>query len=321
MIRQLAEAYGIGTTLNPLVHSEEVLGNKAFFRRLSIRNGTDILPVPVLSGNSFRGAWRDLLAMHLVETLGIRRLSAVSFVTFFSGGALTEGSHAVADALYAHFPSLSLLGFSMGGRMFASRVGVDFAVPLTEETRQYTAEAYPDLGLPDETVSVNAITGTTMMTRKDDRSKAPLIDLELGDGFASDAAGEEREPTQMLYYVEYIVPGTQLIHGFRTVYPVSELDLGALITALELGSRRTYGGMGSKGFGRIEWTYTLRLRPSLDQPPGPPLTLKLGQKLEIPPELQDYRRLYREYLAGLRPIIEADSDLAPIIQFAEVESE
>ncbi len=333
MTRQLVNAYGLGTTLNPLVHSEEVLGNKAFFRRLSIRSGDNIIPVPVLSGNSFRGAWRDLLAMHMVEALGIKRLSATSFVTFFSGGSLREGEGALADALYANFPALSLLGFSMGGRMFASRVGLDFAVPLTEETRQYAHDAYPKLTLPVQTISINAITGMTMMTRKDDHSKAPLIELKVGDAFESNDVSESNEtpetedteerrsPTQMIYHVEYIVPGTQLVHGFRTVYPVSDLELGALIKVLELASQRPLGGLGSKGFGRMEWTYTLTLRSSLDQSPGPSLTLKLGQTVDIPSALETYKEKYEKHVAELGSIIKANPKLSPIIQFAETENE
>jgi hypothetical protein len=320
MTRQLVNAYGLGTTLNPLVHSEEVLGNKAFFRRLSIRSGEDVIPVPVLSGNSFRGAWRDLMAIHLVETLGIKRLSATSFVTFFSGGSLRDGERALADALYANFPTLRLFGFSMGGRMFASRIGVDFAVPLTEETHHYVKDAYPDLTFSDPLISINAITGMTMMTRKDDQSKAPLIDLELVGKSELGDVDERADPTQMIYNVEYIVPGTQLVHGFRTVYPVSDLELGALIKVLELASQRTFGGLGSKGFGRMEWTYTLSLRPSLDQPASEPLTLKLGQTVDIPPELERYKTQYQEHLAELRPTIENDQLLTPIIQFAEEEN-
>lgn len=328
MTRQLVNAYGLGTALNPLVHSEEVLGNKAFFRRLSIRSGNQIIPVPVLSGNSFRGAWRDLLAMHLVEALGLKRLSVITFTTLFSGGSLTEGDPVLANALYATFPALSLLGFSMGRQMFASRVGLDFAVPLTTETHQYASDAYPDLPLPDHPVSVSTITGLTMMTRKDDLAKAPLIELELGDPVEESAPTEaedvvessedeqRRGPTQMIYHVEYIVPGTQLVHGFRTVYPVSDLELGALIKVLELAGQRTFGGLGSKGFGRVEWTHTLTLRPSLDQPPGPPLTLKLGHKTEIPPELNAYKQQYEAHVAGLRPLIEANPILAATIQFA-----
>jgi len=170
-----------------------------------------------------------------------------------------------------------------------------------------------------------------MMTRKDDLSKTPLLELELGDApvvndlpesdeaAELDDAGERRSPTQMIYHVEYIVPGIQLVHGFRTVYPVSDLELGALIKVLELAGQRTFGGLGSKGFGRVEWTYTLTLRSSLDQPPGPTLTLKLGQKMELPPELNAYKQQYEQHLAGLGPVIAANPALAPIIQFATTE--
>jgi hypothetical protein len=168
-------------------------------------------------------------------------------------------------------------------------------------------------------VSVNTITGTTMMTRKDDQSKAPIMGLAL-EGFPG-TSSEDREPTQMLYHVEYLVPGTQLVHGFRTIYPVSELELGALITALELASRRTFGGMGSKGFGRIEWIYRLALRSSWDALPGAPLTLRLGETTGIPEELVAYRDRYKEYVSGLRQTIEADSNLSAVIRFVEAEHE
>jgi len=182
--RYLVSACGIGENLAPLVHSEEQLGNKIFFRRLSLKSGDQVVTAPVISGNSFRGAWRDLAALHLVEALGIRHLSQLAFVTLFSGGTLTSGSaeaNALAQSLYSNFPSLSLLGFSMGSHMYASRVGLDFAVPLTNETMRYANAAYPELqgSLPNTTVTSGQITAMTMMTRKQDEEKAALVDLTV----------------------------------------------------------------------------------------------------------------------------------------------
>ena len=58
--RVLIAAYGEGEALSPIVHSEEVLSNRALTRRMSIKSGDAIVSVPVLSGNSVTGriVWR-----------------------------------------------------------------------------------------------------------------------------------------------------------------------------------------------------------------------------------------------------------------------
>ena len=312
--RYLVSACGIGENLAPLVHSEEQLGNKIFFRRLSLKSGDQVVTAPVISGNSFRGAWRDLAALHLVEELGIRHLSQLAFVTLFSGGTLTSGSaeaNALAQSLYSNFPSLSLLGFSMGSRMYASRVGLDFAVPLTSETMGYAYAAYPELqgSLPNTTVTSGQITAMTMLTRKQDEEKAALVDLTVEE------AQEGANPTQMIFQVEYVVPNTTFVHGFRTVYPVSALEFGAMLKVLELSSQRSYGGQGSRGFGRMNWRYTLTWRTSLADPNPQTGQVRLGQELHFDAPLAALKAEYEAYVTRLADVIRSDSNLAPIIQF------
>ena len=312
--RYLVSACGIGENLAPLVHSEERLGNKLFFRRLSIKSGDEVVTAPAISGNSFRGAWRDLAALHLVEALGIRHLSQLAFVTLFSGGTLTSGSaeaNALAQSLYTNFPSLSLLGFSMGSRMYASRVGLDFAVPLTRETAAYAVAAYPELqgSLTPTTVTSGQITAMTMLTRKQDEEKAALVDLTVEE------AQEGANPTQMIFQVEYVVPNTTFVHGFRTVYPVSTLEFGAMLKVLELSSQRSYGGQGSRGFGRMNWRYTLTWRTSLADPNPQTGQVRLGQELHFDAPLAAFKAEYEAYVAGLAEVIRNDPNLAPIIQF------
>jgi hypothetical protein len=309
--RYLVSAYGLGENLAPLVHSEERLGNKVFFRRLSIKSGDEVVTTPVLSGNSFRGAWRDLAALHLVETLGIRHVSQLAFITLFSGGSLTQGSATLAQSLYETFPALRLFGFSMGGRMYPSRFGVDFAVPLTNETMDYAFAAYPEQrdDLPETTVSSGQITAMTMMTRKQDEEKAPLVDLTIED------IDQAADPTQMLFHVEYVVPNTTFVHGFRSVYAMSPLEFGALLKVLELSSRRSYGGQGSRGFGRMNWRYTLTWRTSLDDPNPQQGQVRLGQDLHFDGPLATFKASYENHVAGLAQVIRADQNLSPIIQF------
>ena len=307
--RFLVKAYGLGENLLPLVHSEEQVGNRLFLRRLSIQSSGAVVSTPVLSGNSFRGAWRDVSAIHLMQALKITGLSKELFGVLFSGGILTqEIKTEFGDKLYRLFPTLRLFGFSFGSTMYASRIGVDFAVPVTVETMGYAKAVYPRLDCPEASVEASDITAMTMLTRKDDEDKAILIDLEV-------EKEEGAPPTQMLFNVEYIVPNTHFVHGFRSMYPLTELELGALLKILELSSDRSYGGMGSKGFGKMNWEYTIELvnRPGATDPK--PQTVKIGNEVAFDSALEGYKRAYEKYVKELAEILRSDGDFANIIQF------
>jgi hypothetical protein len=309
--RFLVKAYGLGENLLPLVHSEEQVGTSLFLRRLSIQSGGEVISTPVLSGNSFRGAWRDVSAIHLIQALKIAGLSKELFGVLFSGGILTqEIKTEFGDKLYRLFPTLRLFGFSFGSTMYASRIGVDFAVPLTVETMGYAKAVYPRLDCPEASVEASDITAMTMLTRKDDKDKAILIDLEV------EKEKEERaQPTQMFFKVEYIAPNTHFVHGFRSMYPLTELEMGALLKILELSSDRSYGGMGSKGFGKMNWEYTIELvdRPGETDPE--PKTVKIGNEVAFDSTLERYKQAYEEHVKELAETLREDGDFANIIQF------
>ena len=87
------------------------------------------------------------------------RILAISPIKVFSGGMLTQETKAeFGDKLYRLFPTLRLFGFSMGATMYASRIGVDFAVPLTAETAQYARTVYPKLACPETALEASDIT-------------------------------------------------------------------------------------------------------------------------------------------------------------------
>ena len=196
--------------------------------------------------------------------------------------------------------------------MYPSRVGVDFAVPLSAETMPYALAAYPEQAdqLPKTTVTSGRITAMTMMTRKQDEEKAPLVDLAIEE------ATEDSGPTQMIFHVEYIVPNTTFVHGFRTIYPVSPLEFGARLKVLELSSQRSYGGQGSRGFGRMNWRYTLTWRTSLDDPNPQTGQIRLGQDLHFDEPLANFKAQYEEHVTGLADAIAQDPNLSAIIQFS-----
>lgn len=308
--RYLVTAYGTGENLAPLVHSEQQLGNKLFFRRLSVRSGENVVSTPAISGNSFRGAWRDQLAMYLVEELSIHSLSDLAFVTLFSGGSLDAGDAHLAQSLYQLFPGLRLFGFSMGKRMYPSRFSVDFAVPLTRDTQAYAEAAYPQQAaeLPKSDLELGQITAMTMMTRKKDDEKAAVVDLTI------EPSEEKTSPTQMIFHVEYVVANMTFVHGFRTVYPVSELEFGALLKLLEISSQHSYGGMTSRGFGRMNWHYKLAWRTSLADANPQEGEVHLEQEAYFDDALITFKERYEQYVANLPQRIKDDEVLAPVIQ-------
>jgi hypothetical protein len=306
--RYFVNAFGIGTTLTPLVHTEASVGNKTFVRRLSIKSGDQIISTPAISGNSFRGMWRDLAAIDLMQQLQTKELLRELFGVFFSGGLLTkEIKKGLGDKLYATFPALRLLGFSFGNIMFPSKVGTDFAVPITTDTLAYGQAVYPQLDCPKPTLETSEITAMTMLTAKKDDEKAALIELHLT------ATKDQERSGQMIYHVEYIVPNINFVHGFRSLYPLGELEFGALLKVLSLSSGRSFGGLASKGFGRMNWTYTLQVADAPNAK-GKSYTVQLGNTLAIDADLQPILAAYDEYIRDLPDKIKKDPDLKTMIK-------
>jgi len=87
-----------------------------------------------------------------------------------------------------------------------------------------------------------------------------------------------------------------------------------LLKILELSSQRSYGGQGSRGFGRMNWRYTLTWRKSLDDPNPRSGNITLGQELHFDEPLAAFKAQYENHVAGLAEVIRADANLAPIIQ-------
>jgi CRISPR type IV-associated protein Csf2 len=322
--RVLINAYGDGEALSPLVHSEEVLSNRALVRRMSINSGGKIESVPVLSGNSFRGMWRDQTALYLIQALKVKQVSQDLFGLLFGGGSLSKGkvTKEFREKVYRLFPSLSLFGFSIGNVMYPSKVGVDFGIPAVAETQKYIASIYPKLKIDESDTPANDITNMTMMTLKKDEDKALVSDFELTDApfpvertqKASEEEEEEevkRGKSQMIYHVEYIVPHTHFAHGFRSLYPVTSLELGALLKAISLAGNRSFGGMGGRGFGRMNWRYTIEVFDEPGKSDPAPKEFKIGNAASVATGLQTYLSDYDTYLNGLAEKIKADQELSP----------
>lgn len=143
--------------LSPLAHGADgKTGNATLFRRMDVMTDSGTLHLPFYGGNALRGQMRDLLADHLLLSLGLpadRSRPAIAmwfFYALYSGGALEERSGAMkairkelgdAGATRAPgirefrdmLPAMSLLGCALGNRILPGHVQVSDLRPLCHE--------------------------------------------------------------------------------------------------------------------------------------------------------------------------------------------
>ena len=106
------------------------------------------------------------------------------------------------------------------------------------------------------------------LTRKDDRrdpTRQRFVDPEM---FAqsepktdADEKVENRDPQQMIYYVECIPAGTWLLQQLYSKFPLDSLELGCLFDGLNAFLRQpVLGGRSSAGYGQVQ----VQLRGTID---------------------------------------------------------
>lgn len=141
----------------PLAHgADSKAGNATLFRRMQVLTDSGVLSLPYYSGNALRGQVRDLLADHLLASLGLpvsRNQPAVAlwfFYALYSGGALEEnseatkalkkqlGDHGAIRAMGIRefremLPALSLLGCALGNRVLPGRCQFADLRPICRE--------------------------------------------------------------------------------------------------------------------------------------------------------------------------------------------
>jgi len=251
-------------TEQPIIHTEETLGNISKIKKMRVMVGSKPMPVPALSGNSFRGQLRDILADRMFEVLsnhGQQRVTLDNAIygAVYSGGTmggkseekLAKEMKPLADAV----PMIRLMGAAFGNVMLPSKLAVTHIVPCAEETRSILASALSELGdgilspVAEWPKARDLIFNDGPLTRKDDRrdpARQRFVDL----GPVPEDGPAQRQ--QMIYYVECIPSGTWLLHQLYSKYPLDELELGCLFDGLTtwLGAP-TLGGRSAAGYGQV----------------------------------------------------------------------
>jgi len=195
--------------------------------------------IPVISGNSLRGQFRDLLARDFLDRLDVEIHDTLSNA-LYSGGTLERGSGSgklkrrQVENVREQITMLSLLGTALGSQMISGKLNMGMLVPIAQETQQFTGR--------DSDKSVFEFVDETFYTRMDDQE---------GRSERSD----DEQAQQMRFKVHVFTPGTRFHHRLSMEH-VSDIEEACLYHAFDLFRQSPHlGGMKARGHGRIEFEY------------------------------------------------------------------
>lgn len=229
------------TLTAPVSHIGETASTGSYFQTINTAAGR----LPVITGNSVRGILRDKLADHLLDSIG-QPVDKETFNVLYSGGNIsgsTKNDVARAKLIRQHFPMLSLLGGGLGTMIMSGQLVSGFCYPLCRESEPFTGIesriSWHDL--------IDDIEFTRMDDSKDDTNIDRITDVE--------EEKKAKASTQMRFSVQYLSAGTELVQRLTLLDGSTELEQGALLTAIAEWFRLpTLGGMRSKGFGSFAAT-------------------------------------------------------------------
>lgn len=229
------------TLTAPVSHIGETASTGSYFQTINTATGR----LPVITGNSVRGILRDKLADHLLDSIG-QPVDKETFNVLYSGGNIsgsTKNDVARAKQIRQHFPMLSLLGGGLGTMIMSGQLVSGFCYPLCRESEPFTGIA--------STISWHDLIDDIEFTRMDDSKDDTNIDR------ITDVEEEKKAKasTQMRFSVQYLSAGTELVQRLTLLDGSTDLEQGALLTAIAEWFRLpTLGGMRSKGFGSFAAT-------------------------------------------------------------------
>ena len=294
----------------PIIHTEETIGNISKLKQMRVIYKGKPVSVPALSGNSFRGQLRDILADALCSRLSNQGKQLLRFndndvyTILYSGGALSEKSKA-GDLIHDfanHLPSMRLMGSAFGNVMLPSKLAMTHIVPCAEETQEILQGMYETLEectvppMNEWTSARNLLFNDGPLTRKDDSkdlTRQRFVDLEDKDPqqiVDLEDQDQDQDPQQMIYYVECIPAGTWLLQQLYSKFPVDQLELGCLFDGLSTFLRQpVLGGRSSAGYGQVH----IQLQGSVG---AEPVLLNGGWSETI----KDALNVYQNYLTEKR---------------------
>lgn len=290
----------------PIIHTDETIGNISKLKKMRVIFNGKPESVPALSGNSFRGQLRDILADQLCSSLSDAGAAPLTFTNndaygiLYSGGALGDNKKGadLIKTFQQHIPSIRLMGAAFGNVMLPSKLAATHIVPCAEQTRHIVQHMYNvfDPPLFSEEAWPKArdlLFNDGPLTRKDDARDltrqrfANPGNVALAASASGDASEEERQKgQQMIYYVECIPAGTWLLQQIYSKLPLDQLELGCLFDGLgAFLDQPSIGGRSAAGYGQVR--VTIR---------GTVGTESLSWPNKWPQKVSDAIKAYQDYL-------------------------
>ena len=295
--------YALYQAKQPIIHTEETIGNISKIKKMRVIHNGKPVPVPALSGNSFRGQFRDLLADQMFAILTDNGVSRVKlppdhYGVIYSGGVMREGSRmgermkGLADVI----PLLRLMGSAFGNVMLPSKLAVTHVIPYAVETQDILKATVDQLPpdwhglLPKNPPKrTDLLFNDGPLTRKDDTKD--LTKQRYAETEADLSQDEERTRRQMIYYVECIPPGTLLLQEMYSKYPLDDLELGCFFDGLlAFLQEPSLGGRSAAGYGQVQAIYSVHVNDE------EPFELRSGRSVDLPQSVQGAIQRYRKHI-------------------------
>ena len=198
----------------PIIHTEETIGNISKLKKMRVIYKGKPVSVPALSGNSFRGQLRDILADELCSSLSKRGKQRLRFnnneayAILYSGGALSQKAKSteLLNDFSEHLPSMRLMGSAFGKVMLPSKLAMTRIVPCAEETQEILQGMYGTLEeglvppLSEWTRARDLLFNDGPLTRKDDSkdlTRQRFVELESQSDETDDGENQERQQDQL----------------------------------------------------------------------------------------------------------------------------
>jgi len=189
----------------PISYGEESIGIKTLVKRISVLlpEQGEVIRVPVILGNGFRGILRDVMTNVFLERVAKIakensrdvKVDARVLLLMLSGGVLTrKGDEQVTAKNIDNLRQkagillpLNIMGFALSNVMIPSKIKVSVFYPICRETQpliqdlmDQVKEAKGSISIDFDklsSISVKSITGEIQMMHKDDISKLTNISL------------------------------------------------------------------------------------------------------------------------------------------------
>lgn len=235
---------GTLTALSSISHGGETRGLATMLRREQVFHPLTgaLVPVPIISGNAFRGVLRRIGEDLLRDVLEYdHQLPLAAAHALRSGGALAKTSkEPLSGARLANLrrlvPQIGVFGAAGGGCIIQGCLQVGKVVPHVLETSHLT-------GVTCVRTAFDAVQIETY-SRVDDSTSHSFVATTKSDGLASDTQ-------QMRYRVETFPAGTTFSTWLTLTRPTN-LEAAFFADVLESFTQHgTLGGRSAIGHGRI----------------------------------------------------------------------